>query len=82
MKLAIPKCPECGSIARGTVDKVVAEIQMDDDELDLEEVGQETEFDYNGQTDLNNQETITNHAGESLVICEKGHEWYTPIEEE
>lgn len=72
MIFATPNCPECGSRATGTAEKVIARFEEpDEDNLDNEE------FEYSGDTDLDGQETITNAAGEVLLVCECGNEWYS-----
>lgn len=73
MKLRTPNCPHCGSKARGTVDKVIAEFNDVPDELGKVE--------YSGTTDLNAQTTITNLSRHSCVVGTCGHEWFTKITE-
>jgi hypothetical protein len=74
MLLEKDRCPECGEEPRGTVETgVVAEFEAPD-----EEGG----FEYSGDTDLQDQATVKNEKGESLVVCANGHEWFTTISEE
>lgn len=72
MLFAIHNCPECGSRAVGTAEKVIARFK----EPDGDNPGSE-EFEYSGDTDLDGQETITNAASEVLLVCECGNEWYS-----
>ncbi|QOX80809.1 hypothetical protein FY034_17450 (plasmid) [Trichlorobacter lovleyi] len=70
MEFITPNCPECGSKAIGTAEKVVALFEEGDD-ISVEE------FEYRGDTDMDCQTTITNAIGESLLVCDCGNEWFS-----
>ena len=76
MILEKPKCPDCGGLAIGTVDKVVARFDEPEEETEGTE---EIEFEFCGDTDLDTQASIENEQGETLVTCSCGTEWFTKI---
>lgn len=69
-----PICPVCGSKPCGTVEKVAALFGEQD------ENAANNEFEYNG-TDLSTQEAAANGAGEILLVCNCGAEWYSAATE-
>ena len=62
-------CPECGEMARGTVETVagVAEFDIADD-------GSVT---YSGYTDIwwEEQQTVEDEGGIIRLVCHCGHDW-------
>lgn len=81
MKLTTPKCPVCDKDPIGTVDTIVARFD-EYGEGDREEMGlEEDEFDYSNDTDLETQRATINSAGEILLTCEDGHEWFSGTNE-
>lgn len=79
MRIWIAICPECGEAARGTIDKLKGCAEFG--EISPVAGGPAT-TEYSGNTEVwwDEQRTIMNKAGKSLVICPNGHEWYTTIE--
>ena len=73
MQLQTLNCPECGGLVRGTVETVLGCA-----ELEQQEVGS---FAYAGSTDIwwDEQCAIQNENGETQVICEDGHTWFTKV---
>jgi hypothetical protein len=68
-------CPECGEMARGTIETVtgVAEFDIADD-------GSVT---YSGYTDIwwEEQQTVTDEGGNVRLVCPKGHDWSARMHE-
>ena len=56
----------CGTVETG----VIAEFEAPDEERG---------FEYSGDTDLQDQATLKNECGESLVVCADGHDRWTLI---
>jgi hypothetical protein len=72
MNFAIPDCPTCGAIAKGTIETIpgLALLTFDADG-DAEYFG-ETEVCWNGQ-----EAKITGDA--FTLACAEGHEWQSPL---
>lgn len=65
------RCPECGELARGTIETVngVAEFVIEEDGT----------VDYSGRTDIWWDEQMTvMFEGRCMLICRSGHEWSIP----
>ena len=62
-------CPECGEMARGTVETVsgIAEFDASGDGSVM----------YSGYTaiDWDAQETVVDEGGTARLVCPSGHEW-------
>ncbi len=71
--LATLRCPRCGQQARGTVETVpgIARLSFAADGT----------AEYDGETELywDGQETVHNPAGQVLLQCPEGYEWFTEV---
>ena len=75
LKFSVPKCPECGLIADGTIDTVPAVAHLD--------------FDVDGKAEYTGESTVwwddqftdedENH--EVSMYCENGHRWQSRMED-
>ena len=76
MKFDKPKCPECGELAKGTLETVTG-LAM------LHFIDKEGNAEYDGETDIdwNNQMTIRVPTNEVILECPKGHAWLSGMQE-
>ena len=69
MRLEPLFCPECGEMARGTLETVsgVAEFEL----------AQDGAVEYTGYTDVwwDEQRTLADEGGNIRLVCPKGHDW-------
>lgn len=74
-RIATPNCPKCGDVLCGTIERVsgINHIVSDGD----------GNYDFAGDTELWWEEntTVMDEEGRTLVQCGNAHEWYTLIEE-
>lgn len=77
MRLTKPVCPECGGPAVGTCDTIpgIALFSGVDAESGEADWCGETKVFWDGQV------TDRNDAGECLLICGGGHEWWSGVGE-
>jgi hypothetical protein len=75
MKLAKPLCPECGSVAEGTVERVMGVAYLDDSD-------DPSVRDHSGYSRMwwETSETSENKKGEVELVCPNGHDWFSPVE--
>lgn len=73
--IEIPNCPECNSLARGTVEtlSVCAEFEL----------GSDGTLEYSGYTESSWEDQETNRDGEGRceLVCENGHRWFSKMED-
>jgi hypothetical protein len=77
MKLEIPNCPQCGLIAKGTVEQVQG-LAL------LGEIGGDGRCEYGGETKIwwDEQRTVLDQDGRATLVCHDGHQWQSLITEE
>lgn len=75
LKIEIPNCPECGSPASGTIERLVGCAEF--------ERPQNGVLEYSGWTEIFWEEQRTNRDSESRteLICENRHSWFSKMEE-
>jgi hypothetical protein len=66
-------CPECGELARGTVEIVPAVSLLSFDE--------DGEAEYTGETETvgDNQEAVQDKSGRWQLECRNGHQWFSAV---
>lgn len=69
-----PKCPTCGQLAVGTVEKIVGVALVIHSDDDTQEYEGTTEIDWNAQ------QTERDNNDLPFVCCDNGHQWATEIE--
>jgi hypothetical protein len=75
MRFKTPKCPECGELAKGTVDTIPGCALLTFAEDGSAEYFGETEVFWDGQT--------TMRVGDALVLhCDQGHDWPSEMTED
>ena len=72
MIFEIPRCPTCGELARGSIERLAGCAEFDWEEVPGQAV-------YSGYTDVwwDEQTMETNETGQAHLICSQGHEWYS-----
>ena len=71
-------CPECGEMARGTLETVTGVAEFG--------VAEDGSVTYSGYTaiDWDAQQTVVVDGGNARLVCQSGHEWsarmHTPTE--
>lgn len=77
MKVLTPRCPECGALARGTLEAISGCAEMNLDERGEGEFTGNTAVFWDGQM-------TERDPGNSLMIflCREGHEWTSEVEDE
>lgn len=81
MKFEQPKCPQCGSWPKCTIEKVMGQALLCEPNLD----GTSPEFEWEGSTDIwwDSQETVESADGCVNLICAKcSAEWQTGMIDE
>jgi hypothetical protein len=65
------KCPTCGELPRGTVEKLMGCAEL----MEPDEDGQ---MEYSGTTDIwwDEQHTLTDDDGTVCLCCLNGHDWW------
>ncbi len=73
MNLETPHCPQCGELAKGTVEQMkgCANLLRHHD----------GSFEYSGSTEIwwDEQRTVTDKKDRVLLICDNGHDWYSVV---
>jgi hypothetical protein len=77
MKIENPKCPTCGAVCVGTIERVTGVACIVEDE------SEPGTFEYEGGTEIiwDSQKTVADNTGRVTVTCDNGHEWPTHISE-
>jgi hypothetical protein len=72
MKFDKPKCPKCGAYAQGTVDNIPGLAVFGPPDKD-------ESFEYSGSTEVwwDEQRTVTDKKRRMLLMCPKGHRWFS-----
>jgi len=72
MKLAKPKCPECGEEARSTVEQLLgcADIEIDGDG---DAIYTDTEVAWE------HSESVRGPGGGIMLVCPEGHSWESEV---
>jgi len=69
MRFDPPQCPQCGQLAKGTLESIpgLARLLLDED----------GSAEYAGSTDVywDDQETIRDEQGRVTLMCPDGHQW-------
>ena len=75
MKIHIPNCPECGSVAAGTLERLRAIAELDE--------VKKGEFQYSGHTEHmpDTQHSVTDGDGLYTLVCLHGHQWQSQIDD-
>jgi hypothetical protein len=62
-------CPECGEMARGTLETITGVAEFD--------ASDNGSVEYSGYTEINwdGQETVTDDGGNARLVCPNGHDW-------
>lgn len=75
MKIKTCKCPECGELAQGTIERMTGLA-----ELNIDEATGEAEYDGHTEVWWDEQKTVNGDNGLPLLQCPAGHEWESEIE--
>lgn len=77
MKVLTPRCPECGALARGTLETISGCAEMT--------LGDNGEGEYTGNTAVfwDGQMTERDAGNDQMIfLCADGHEWTSEVEDE
>jgi hypothetical protein len=63
-------CPECGEMARGTLETITGVAEF--------AVAEDGSVEWSGYTavDWDAQETVVDDGGNARLVCPSGHEWF------
>lgn len=78
MKIDKPKCPDCGELAKGTLEVVSGLALLNFQEDD----GRSGRAEYEGETEMdwNSQEPVRTPGGDQVVLeCPRGHQWLSGL---
>jgi hypothetical protein len=77
VKLLTPRCPECGALARGTLENISACAEMTlSDDGQAEFTGHTAVF-WDGQ--MTERDPGNDHI---IFLCHEGHEWTSEVHDE
>lgn len=75
MKFSIQKCPKCGEFAKGTLETVNGLALLTEPDID-------GKSEWQGETKIwwDEQKTVTDARGKVTLVCHKGHDWQSEME--